>query len=71
MLLERRGVSKISEGVVCSVVGRGRGGVEGLSVPPIAGSLFSWKSLLTKRRTSDDCVGVFSSQSSVQPEYSG
>jgi len=68
MQLERGGVSKISEGVVCGIVGRG---VEGLSVPPIVGSLFSWKSLLTKRRTSDDCVGVFLSQSSVQPAYSG
>ena len=24
-------------------------------VPPMVGSLFSWKSLLTKRRTRDDC----------------
>lgn len=24
-------------------------------LPPIVGSLFSWKSLLTKRRTSEDC----------------
>jgi hypothetical protein len=24
-------------------------------LPPIVGSLFSWKSLLTKRRTRDDC----------------
>ena len=25
------------------------------NVPPMVGSLFSWKSLLTKRRTRDDC----------------
>lgn len=24
-------------------------------IPPIVGSLFSWKSLLTNRKTSDDC----------------
>jgi len=28
-------------------------------VPPMVGSLFSWKSLFTKRRTSDDCLGVY------------
>lgn len=28
------------------------------NVPPIVGSLFSWKSLLTKRRTSDDYIAV-------------
>lgn len=28
------------------------------NVPPIVGSLFSWKSLLTKRMTSEDCDNV-------------
>ena len=29
--------------------------VGGRNVPPMVGSLFSWKSLLTNRRTRDDC----------------
>jgi len=32
----------------------GEGGYEGGEVPPIVGSLFSWKSSFTKRSTSDD-----------------
>lgn len=27
-----------------------------MDIPPIVGSLFSWKSLFTNRRTRDDCV---------------
>lgn len=36
------------------------------NVPPMVGSLFSWKSLLTNRRTSDDCVPEVACQSHVR-----
>lgn len=45
---------------IVRVAGRGKGtGMKmGGRVPPMVGSLFSWNSLLTNRRTREDCVEV-------------
>jgi hypothetical protein len=40
-----------------------RGREEGVSIPPIVGSLFSWKSLFTKRITREDYVACISRRS--------
>ena len=40
---------------VCNAMDGQVGVDEACSLPPIVGSLFSWKSLFTNRRTSEDC----------------
>ena len=46
----RKGVSDVMRELVSATECRSRG----RSSPPMVGSLFSWKSLFTNRRTSDD-----------------
>ena len=47
---ERHSLRQIGEGEIAQLQ-RGEG-----NSPPMVGSLFSWKSLFTKRSTSDDCI---------------